>query len=137
MGTADQLTRAYAFTRDIMLQSVGNISAISDISSGSTWHMRTETGSFVIDSDKITEDIRFTDAIDLTPEIRLGYIDKNDIAKLSIGNFATNQSVLVRLDRTTGDSIIVRKGIDIQALLLYRGLPAYMDSAGGVYSITY
>ncbi len=75
--------------------------------------MRTETGSFVIDSDKITEDIRFTDAIDLTPEIRLGYIDKNDTAKLSIGNFVPNQSVLVRLDRTTGEGVTVRKGIDI------------------------
>lgn len=137
VATADQLTRAYVFTRDIILKSVGNISDIRDISSGSTWHIRTETGSLIRDGENETEDIRFTDAIDLTPEIRLGYIDKNDTAKLSIGNFVPNQSVLVRLDRTTGESVIVRKGIDIQILLLYRGLPAYVDSVGGVYSITY
>ena len=109
VDTADQLTRSYGFTRDITLQSVGNISEIGNISSGTTWHIRTDTGSFVSDGDEYNEDIRFTDAIDLTPEIRLGYIDKSDTAKLSIGNFASNQSILVRLDRTTGESRMVRE----------------------------
>ena len=135
VSTADQLTRSYSFTRDIILRSVGNISQIGDISSGSTWHTRTGTGSWVLDWEKKMEDIRFTDAIDLTPDIRLWYIDKNDTAKLSIGNFATGNSVLVRLDRTTGESRVVREWLDIRALLLYRGRPAYVDSMGQVYEI--
>ena len=109
VNTADQLTRSYGFTRDITLQSVGNISEIGNTSSGSTWHLRTETGSFTAHGDEYNEDIRFTDAIDLTPEIRLGYIDKNDTTKLSIGNFAIGNSVLVRLDRETGESRVVRE----------------------------
>ena len=135
VDTADQLTRSYGFTRDITLQSVGNISEIGNISSGSTWHIRTETGSWISDGDEYNEDIRFTDAIDLTPEIRLGYIDKNDTTKLSIGNFALGNSVLVRLDRETGESRVVREWLDIRALLLYRGRPAYVDTTGQVYEI--
>jgi hypothetical protein len=109
VSTGEQVARRYEFTRDITLRSVGNISDISNISSGATWHIRTSTGSWVTDGQKETEDIRFTDAIDLTPDIRLGYIDKNDTTKLSIGNFAQGQSVLVRLDRTTGESRVIRE----------------------------
>lgn len=47
--TADQTTRSYAFTHDIILSSVGNISDLGNISSGSTWHTRTGTGSWVLD----------------------------------------------------------------------------------------
>lgn len=47
--TADQLSRAYVFTRDIVFTTVGNISDIQDISSGSTWHIRTDTGSSIVD----------------------------------------------------------------------------------------
>ena len=109
INTADQVTRSYGFTHDIIFQSVGNSIDMNSISSGSTWHTRTETGSLVAMGENETEDIRFTDAIDLTPEIRLGYIDQKDTAKLSLGNFSLGQSVLIRLDRTTGESVVVRK----------------------------
>jgi hypothetical protein len=109
VGTADTIVRSYGLTDDVIFDSVGQIEDIGDISSGSLWHIRTETGSYTTRNNILIEDIRFTDAIDLTPQIRLGYIDKNDTAKLSIGNFSLGQSVLVRLDRTTGESTIVRK----------------------------
>ena len=89
------------------------------------------------EGEKEIEDIRFTDAIDLTPYIRLGYIDQKDTQKLSLGNFAPGQSVLIRLDRTTGESVVVRKGMGIASLLLYRNAPAYMDSTGDIYTIAY
>ncbi len=137
INTADRLTRSYSFTRDITFSLVGNISSIVDISSWSTWHTHTETGSWVTDGEKEIEDIRFTDAIDLTSDIRLGYIDQRDTMKLSIGNFAQGQSVLSRLDRTTGETIVVRKWLDIWAFLLYKNTPAYMSSIGDIYTINY
>jgi hypothetical protein len=137
INTADQITRSYAFTHDIIFSSVGNISDIHNISSGSTWHIRTGTGSYMLDGERQIEDIRFTDAIDLTPDIRLGYIDKKDTTKLSIGNFAPGQSVLIRLDRTTGESVVTRKWLDIGAFVLYRNTPAYMSSMGDIYTIIY
>ncbi|MBC7498673.1 hypothetical protein H7170_03465 [Candidatus Gracilibacteria bacterium] len=137
INTADKITRSYLFTRDVMFTIVDNIADIADISSGSTWHTRTQTGSYIRDGEKEIEDIRFTDAIDLTPDIRLGYIDQKDTTKLSIGNFPLGQSVLIRLDRTTGESVVVRKGLEIGAFVLYRNTPAYIESSGQIYTITY
>ncbi len=109
MGTADTIVRSYVFSDDIIFESVRQIEGTLDISSGSLWHTRTDTGSYTTRNNVLIEDIRFTDAIDLSPDIRLGYIDRDDTAKLSLGNFPLGQSVLLRLDRTTGESTIVRK----------------------------
>lgn len=55
------------------------------------------------------EDIRFTSSIDLSSGIRIGYIDKKDAKKLSLANLPPIESVLIRLDRITGESVILRK----------------------------
>jgi hypothetical protein len=49
VDTADQIDRSYVFTHDIIFSSVGDIVNTRDISSGSTWHTRTEIGSFIFD----------------------------------------------------------------------------------------
>jgi hypothetical protein len=134
IDTGEQLSRSYELIDDIRFTRVDPID-ISLISSGSTWHIHTETGSYIGDGEKEIEDIRFTDAIDLTPDIRLGYIDQKDTTKVSIGNFPQGQSVLIRLDRTTGESRVVRRGLSIGALFLYNNRPAYMNPEGDIYTI--
>ena len=134
INTGEKLSRSYTFIEDIRFIRIDPVD-ISNISSGSTWHIRTSSGSYIDEWDSLSEDIRFTDAIDLTPDIRLGYIDANDTIKLSLGNFSFGQSVLVRLDRTTGESRVVRQWVDIGALLLYRGRPAYSSSVWDIFTI--
>lgn len=99
------------------------------------WKIRTSTGSFNIQWERLMEDIRFTDAIDIDPQVRIGYIDKNDAVKLSIGNFPPATSVLIRLNRATGESVVLRKWFDIHALFFYKNEPAYLDNSGNIYSI--
>ena len=47
--------------------------------------------------------------VDINPRIRIGYISKNDVKKLSLGNFPLSDSVLIQIDRITGESVILRK----------------------------
>lgn len=105
------------------------------ISPGNIWKIRTDTGSLEIQENRLLDDIRFTDAIDINPQIRIGYIDKNDQSKLSLANFPSGQSLLIRLNRTTGESIILRSGFDIRALFFYQNNPAYLDESGNIFSI--
>ena len=134
IDTGNELYRAYTLIRDISFNRIDSPD-LSSVASWSTWHIRTETGSSIGDGENRIEDIRFTDAIDLSSGIRLGYIDQKDTKKLSLANLPLGQSILVRLDRNTGESSIVRTGMDIWAFILYRGLPAYMDSRWGIFAI--
>ena len=81
------------------------------------------------------EDIRFTNSISLSPEIRIGYIDKKDTKKLSIANLPLTESVLIRLDRTTGEGVVLRRGFDIRTLFFYNNKPAYIDTSENIYLI--
>ncbi len=99
------------------------------------WKIRTSTGSFSLRWDRLLDDIRFTDSIDISPQVRIGYIDKSDTLKLSLGNFPSATSVLVRLNRATGESVVLRKWFDIRALFFYKNEPVYMDDLGNIYSI--
>ena len=115
--------------------SLPDSSRIVSVIPGDIWKVRTDSGSVTLQDDRITTDIRFTDSIDISPEIRLGYIDKNDNQRLSLGNFPLGESVLIRLDRATGESHVVRTGMDIQFFLFYHERPAYADGAGTVFTI--
>jgi hypothetical protein len=68
---------------------------------GSRWKILTSSGSHELVGERLIEDIRFSDSIDISPEIRLGYIDKKDTSKLRLANLPLGQSLLIRLDRTT------------------------------------
>jgi hypothetical protein len=134
INTADRVSREYVFQKDISLTPVTGAYQ-SLISSGSIWHVRTSSGSFVLQWEDLIEDIRFTDAIDLDHDTRLGYIDATDSKKLSLGNFPLGQSVLIRLNRITGESVVLRKGIDVRVFIQYDQHPAYMDSIGNIFLI--
>lgn len=134
INTADRVSREYVFQKDISVTQV-TTPYQSLTSSGSTWHIRTSSGSSVLQWEDLIEDIRFTDAIDLDNSIRLGYIDATDSKKLSLGNFPLGQSVLIRLNRITGESVVVREGIDVRAFVYYDQHPAYMDSVGNIFLI--
>lgn len=102
---------------------------------GDSWRILTSSGTFELKWDRLVQDIRFTNSIDISPQIRIGYIDKRDTTKLSLGNFPLTDSLLIRLDRVTGQSIVLRRGIDIRTLFYYDGVPAYIDLSGKIYTI--
>ncbi|MBC7503907.1 hypothetical protein H7169_02965 [Candidatus Gracilibacteria bacterium] len=102
---------------------------------GTPWKILTSSGSYELSGERLIEDIRFSDSIDISPQIRLGYIDKKDSAKLTLANLPLGQSLLIRLDRRTGESIIVDSGIDMVTFFRYRDRPSYIDSSGNVHSI--
>jgi hypothetical protein len=87
VNTAEQVSLQYILQDDIVIQQVTEPYQ-SLISSGSNWHTRTNTGSYTTDGGGSYEDIRFTDAINLDHDTRLGYIDATDSKKLSLGNFS-------------------------------------------------
>ena len=115
-----------SFDRDI---------TITGVVPGKNWSFRTQTGSWSLVWTRLIEDIRFTDSIDISPSIRLGYISRDDNQKLSLGNFPTGESLLIRLDRTTGESSIVRRWTDISMFFYYKNMPAYTDWQGNIYTI--
>ena len=109
--------------------------SIKGVVSGKNWSFRTQTGSWILSWNRVMEDIRFTDSIDISPSIRLGYIGRYDSQKLSLGNFPTGESLLIRLDRTTWDSSIVRRWVDINMFFYYKNMPSYIDEQGNIFSI--
>ena len=68
---------------------------------GTPWKIRTSSGSYELSGERLIEDIRFSDSIDISPQIRLGYIDRDDTTKLKLANLPLGESLLIRLDRST------------------------------------
>ncbi len=81
------------------------------------------------------ENMRFTYAIDISPYERIGYISASDSEKLLLSNFSTGTSMLIHLDRSTGETYILRKGMNISGFYFSREKPAFFDSEGKSYSI--
>jgi hypothetical protein len=102
---------------------------------GDIWKIQTNTGTLEFKWEKISDDIRFTNSIDLDSHIRIGYISKSDSLKLSLGNFPTTDSVLIQVDRLTGESVVLRRGFDLRSFFYYNGMAAYIDTAGNIYTI--
>ncbi len=116
------------------ISSLAHLNILSVIP-GNSWRFLTSSGTFELKWDRLIEDIRFTNSIDISPQIRIGYIDKKDTSKLSLANFPLTDSLIIRLDRVTGESIVLRRGIDIQTLFYYNDAPAYIDLSGKIYTI--
>ncbi len=52
---------------------------------------------------------RFTDWLDISDRVRIGYISADDTKKLQLSNMNLGQSVLILLDRYTGQSSIIQQ----------------------------
>ena len=113
-------------------KEIPTIPNIISVIPGDIWRIHSQTWMVEVRWDQIIEDNRFTNSIDISPEIRIGYIDKKDTKKLSLSNLPLTESLLIRLDRTTGESVILRKWLDISALFLYGNKPAYIDTLGNI-----
>lgn len=108
---------------------------IVSIIPGDVWKIQTNTGTLEIKWERLIEDIRFTNSIDISPRIRIGYISKIDTKKLSLANLPITDSVLIQIDRSKGDSVILRRGLEIQSMFFYNKKPAYIDTSGNIYTI--
>lgn len=78
---------------------------------------------------------RFTDWLDISPTERLGYIDKSDWDKLSLSNLPTWESVLVRLDRITWQSSVIKRWVDMVFMFFLWDMPVYRDRDGKIWEI--
>lgn len=125
----------YATDTHDQLEVESPLWTIISASFGKNPRVRTSQKVYDIISWKAVENIRFTDYIDLSPEVRIGYIDASDVTKLALSNFPPNISVLVRLDRRDGNTTVLRTGIDIKTLFLYQGAPAYLDNSDRIFTI--
>lgn len=78
---------------------------------------------------------RFTDWLDISPSLRLWYIDKDDTQKLSLSNLPSGQSVLISLNRMTGDYHVIKRWVDIEFLFYHDGNPVFLDNQGSVWKL--
>jgi hypothetical protein len=102
---------------------------------GDIWKIQTNTGTMEIKWEKFIEDIRFTNSVDISPKIRIGYISKLDTNKLLLANFPINDSLLIMIDRSTWSSRVLRRWLDIQSMFFYEKKAAYIDISGNIYTI--
>lgn len=94
------------------------IDEIVAIRGGVKLNIRTRTAVYDIKSGIPEENIRFSDYIDISPEIRIGYIDKSDTKKLSLSNYEPGKSVIVRTSLSNSEPPhTLRTGVDIQAFI--------------------
>lgn len=70
---------------------------------------------------------RFTDYIDISPSLRIGYIAASDTEKLTLQNLKNDTSYIVSLDRDTGISKVLKTGMTIQGFLFHEEKPAFLD----------
>ncbi len=101
------------------------------------WKIATSSWVFLFDDGVLSANPRFTDFLDITPTDRIGYIASTDTEKLQLWNFQPGISVLVRLNRSTGEVSILEQGIDIAYLYFLDGIPVFSDSTGKVYSLKF
>lgn len=99
-----------------------------------SWNSRVLTvdGVYELIAGKWKKNPRFTDYIDLSPTRRLGYIDKNDILKLSLQNLSPWVSVIQLIERDTGKSTIIKIGLDIQWFVHVDGKVGFLDMDGNI-----
>jgi hypothetical protein len=99
------------------------------------WKIRMMDTVFEYDGEKLRENQRFTDYIDLDSRYRLGYIAPQDTEKLQLSNLPIGNWVLVLLDRTHGTSQIIARSVLINILSFFQWSPIYQDQEGKSWKI--
>lgn len=105
--------------------------------SDNTWKILTTNWVFIQSSFGWEENPRFRDYIDLSPQYRLGYLAAADREKKSLQNIESSESLLLLLDRKSTTIHTLEKGREIVGFIFYENVPAYIDSAGDIWKITY
>jgi hypothetical protein len=108
---------------------------ITSVVTNNIWRIWTNSGILELRWDRLIPDLRFTDVIDVSSRTRIGYIDASDTTRLSLGNHDLWKSILVELDRTTGEWFILRENIGVRALFFYQNKPAYIDNNWEIFLI--
>ncbi len=99
------------------------------------WQEKIYTRSWILmlSGERYVPNLRFTDYIDISPYQRIWYIGADDSDRLALSNLPLWKSVLVLVDRSTGEDVIIKRGIDIDRFFYLRSTPVYMDQSGKVY----
>lgn len=108
---------------------------IDIVSFDNIWKIQTQNDVYEWQDDAWKKNLRFTDYYDISSRYRIGYIDQSDKEKLSLANFPLEDSLFILLDRTNGESKIIKKWQNIQGFFQFEGLPAVLTPDGGVSKI--
>ena len=82
----------------------------------SNWKVQTDHGVYMHEWWRWKKNPRFTDYIDISDTLRVGYIDKKDSKLLDLSNFQLNTSILLLVNRRTGESRTLKLWLDIIGL---------------------
>ena len=82
----------------------------------SLWKVQTDKGVYAYEGWKWKKNPRFTDYIDISDTLRIGYIDRKDSSLLELSNFPLDTSILLLIHRKTGESRTLRSWLDILGL---------------------
>lgn len=102
-----------------------------------TWKFRTNTWVYILQNKSLQLNPRFSDFLDISDTERIWYIWSYDTERLKLSNFPESQSILIFLNRKTGESYVLKRNIDIKALFFYEWKPAYVDSFWRVWYVDY
>ncbi len=82
---------------------------IDIVSFSDRWKVRTTLSVYELSDDIWKKNLRFTDYIDISSRYRIGYIDIRDQEKLSLANLPLENSLFILLDRSNGETRIIKK----------------------------
>lgn len=105
-------------------------------SSSGSKKIRTENGVYTDQNGNWKKNPRFSDYIDVSDTLRIGYIDVSDTDMLSLQGFPSDRSVLVYLDRTTNTAFLLKNGLDILGFTSLQGEKALVTKDGKIYTLT-
>lgn len=97
------------------------------VNSDNFWKIRTKKNVYTFENGDWRKNPRFTDYIDISPSLRIGYIAASDTEKIALQNLKQDTSYIISLDRDTGTSKILKTGITIQGFFFHEGKPAFLD----------
>lgn len=97
--------------------------------------VRTKNNVYLESQEGWVQNPRFTDYVDIGSRYRIGYIAQSDTEKLELSNYPKGESVLIRVDRETGTSNIIARGLSIAAFAQLDGVFSYIDDAGDIWKI--
>lgn len=81
------------------------------------------------------ENPRYTDWLDISPSLRLWYMDASDTNKFSLSGYPPGESVLVLHDRITSKTTTIKRWVDMRFLFFLSGVPVFLDKDNNLYAI--